>query len=225
MKKFTHTAGRMALILALGVTASACTETARRAGKIIDVADRALTMKGDSSYSMHLKPFVGAGQWRATVGFRKDSSRYQKGGKAHVKKFIRTVTPMADETVLVAIPGGGNKASQVVAVARAKRVRRTLTRHGVKNVRITFNGTEADAAVLSFYRERRVAVSCPEWRAVTRGRRITSEGWKFGCMTAGAVGASTYARDHSRPARLGKSTGDEAATVADAYRKGDLDPG
>jgi len=182
-------------------------------------------MKAKASYSMHLRAQAPAGTWRATVAYRKDSSKFAKGGRHHVGKFVRTTTPMRHEWISVAIPGGASKEAKSLAVSRAKRISRALAHYGVKNTRITFNGDVAGAAVLTFHRARAMAVRCPEWRDVVRGRRIKFNDWKFGCVTAGALGASAYSRDLSRPGHLAKSTGEEAAAVAKADRAGDLDPG
>lgn len=222
MTRFTSNLGRAAMIVILGATASACGGSA---GRIIDRADAALTMKAKSSYSMYLRPQADAGSWRASVAFRQGSSRFRRGGKAHIGKFVRTTTPMAHEWVSVAIPGGATPEAQALAQSRAKRIRKVLARKGVRNTRVTFDSDIPGSAVLTFYRARAIRVSCPEWRNVAEGRHIKFKDWKFGCLTAGALGASAYSRDLSRPGHLGKSTGEEAAIVATADRKGELDPG
>lgn len=224
MTRFKSTIGRATLILLLGATASACSQN-NRVLRAIDRADQALTMKAKASYSMHLRAQAPAGTWRATVAYRKGSSKFARGGRHHVRKFVRTTTPMSHEWVSVAIPAAGKKETKALAVSRAKRISRALAHYGVKNTRITFNSDVAGAAVLTFHRARAMAVSCPEWRDVVKGRRIKFNDWKFGCATAGALGASAYSRDLSHPGHLAKSTGDEAAAVAKADRDGDLDPG
>ena len=224
MTRIKATIGRATFILVLGATAGACSQNSR-VGRAISYADDVLTMKSKSSYSMHLRPQVPAGTWRATVAYRKGSSRFARGGRRHVGKFARTTTPMNHEWVSIAIPGGASKGAQALAVRRAKRIRRALAHHGVKNTRVTFDSDVAGAAVLTFHRARSMAVRCPEWRSVLRGRRIKYDSWKFGCVTAASLGASASGRDLTRPGRLAKSTGDEAAAVAKADRAGDLDPG
>ena len=224
MTRIKASIGRATVILALGATASACTHN-NGVGRAIDRVDQALTMKADASYSMHLRAQAPAGTWRATVAYRKGSSKFAKGGRHHVGKFVRTTTPMSHEWVSVSVPAAGSKETKSLAISRAKRITKALKHYGVRNARVTFDGQVAGAAVLTFHRGRAMAVRCPEWSDVVKGRRIRFNDWKFGCVTAGSLGASAYSRDLSRPGHLAKSTGDEAAAVAKADRAGELDPG
>lgn len=224
MTRFKASIGRATVILALGATASACTHN-NGVFRAIDRADQALTMKAKPSYSMHLRAQAPAGTWRATVVYRKGSSKFVKGGRYHVRKFVRTTSPMSHEWVSVSVPAAGSKETKALAIGRAKRITKALKRYGVRNTRVTFDGDVAGAAVLTFHRAHAMAVRCPEWSDVVRGRRIKFNDWKFGCVTAGSLGASAYSRDLSRPGHLAKSTGDEAAAVAKADRAGELDPG